>query len=130
MISEEQLADLQAKYSRIKHVVYNGTDLVFRAPSVAECDQHATQVENGGSEKVFADRLLSQILIVVCGDATGPDARLAYLKLLEQYPYAWRSAPVGAAIAKLTGVVQDDAVKGDGSASKPNGSPQMTTPRA
>jgi hypothetical protein len=128
VINEAKLKELTAKYGRIKHVVYNGIDIVFRAPSAAECDQHAMSMDEGGAQKTFADRLLQQQIIVVCGDAEGPEAaRMSYAALLQTYPYAYRSVPLGTALQKLTGVVVDNEVKSEGSASVPNGTPRTST---
>jgi hypothetical protein len=131
MITDERLTELRAQYGRIKHVTHNGVDLVFRQPSPEECDQHAVACEEGGAQKAFADRLMTQQTIVFCGTADGPDrAREAYRDFLKKYPYAWRSAGIGGAMARLTGVVQDEAEKKDETPSAHNGSPLTRSPMA
>lgn len=111
MVSEEKAAEFVSKYGRVKVVSYNGTDLVFRKPTRAECDQHAVKIDEGGMQKVQADNQLAQLLVVKCGEAEEQPAREAFLLLLEEYPYLCRSAAVGGALSRLTGVVQDEEAK-------------------
>lgn len=129
MIKDDELAELEKLHGRIKHVTYNGTDLVFRKPKRVEVQQHSAKLASDNpTEKAVADEQLAQLLVVRCGDAKGAKAKEAFLALLEDYPYAVRNAAVGGALAKLTGVVQDDEAKSYGSASPGNGGPQASTP--
>lgn len=127
-MTDEQLAGLQAKHGRIKHVIYNGTDLVFRKPKRVECQMHAAKLEAGGPEKASADEQLAQLLIVVCGEKQDTEAKRAFLDLLDEYPYLVRNEKVGGALAKLTGVTQDDEAKIYGSASTGSATPHTSTP--
>ena len=128
-ITDEYLADLERAHGRIKHVVYNGVDLVFRKPKRHECKDHAIKLENPQS-KVDADEQLAQLLVVRCGDAEGKEARQAFLSLLDDYPYLARNEAVGGALAKLTGVVQDADAKRYGNTLEASGVPQPSTPKA
>lgn len=127
-IADEHLIELERAHGRIKHVVYNGVDLVFRKPKRTECHAHAAKLDNP-QEKISADEQLAQLLIVQCGSVSSPAAevRKAFLSLLDDYPYLVRSADVGTALAKLSGLVQDDEAKSYGSASTPSGSPLTST---
>lgn len=108
-ISEEQLAQLQAKYNRIRLVTYNGHELVMRAPDRMIIRHHSQMLENG--TKLDADEQLTQLMVVYCDGLEDAAARDAFGKLLDDYPYAARSATIGGAVARLTGLVEDDAVK-------------------
>ncbi len=109
-ITEEHLAELGRQHGRVKHVVYNGVDLVFRKPKRVECQQHAAKLESP-AEKVVADEQLAQLLIVECGDKSGPEAKVAFLALLDDFPYLTKNPKIGGALAKLTGVVEEEEVK-------------------
>ncbi len=130
---ESRVAELTAKYGRVKHVVFNGTDLVFRKAKRAECQAH---VQKGYSEdasvKAAADDQLAQILIVYVGGAA-PDlkaAKEAFLALLDEYPLLVKQKTVGNAIAMLIGLAQDDAVKPERSESTGNDSLPNIMPTA
>lgn len=114
-ISEDQLLELAKTYGRVKHVVYNGVDLVFRKPKRAECQQYMMKREEGGASKIAADEQLAQFIIVRCGNAEGSDARKAFNDLLEDWPLLANEASVAQALGKLAGVVQDESVKSGGS---------------
>lgn len=109
-ITEEHLAELQKQHGRVKHVVYNGVDLVFRRPKRVECQQHAVKLDNP-QEKAVADEQLAQLLVVQCGEKVGPDAKVSFLALLDEYPYLTKNPKIGGALAKLTGVVEEEEVK-------------------
>jgi hypothetical protein len=128
-MTPEKLAQLEATHKRIKHVVYNGTDLVFRKPTRTECQQHrAAGLSDDTSVKAGADEQLAQLTIVVCGKAEGvPAARVAFLALLEEWPYLVNEKSVGRALSQLTGVTQDDGVKTYGGTTSANAAPQTTT---
>lgn len=113
-ISEEQIEALRKQYSRIKYVNYNGVELVFRKPHRHECQDHAMKLENP-AQKIVADEQLAQLLVVQCGPAEGIKAKEAFLALLDDFPYLVRNEAVGSALAKLTGVVQDEEAKNYGS---------------
>jgi hypothetical protein len=128
MLSEERLMALEAEHKKIKHVVYNGVDLVFRKPKRSECREHAAKLEDP-AQKPDADDQLAQQIIVQCGIAEGPmNARAAFLALLDEYPYLTKSAAVGNALGKLTGVLQDEDAKSYGSKSTGNAAPPINTP--
>ena len=126
-ITDDHVEELRKTHGRIRHVVYNGTDLVFRKPKRIECQNHAMKIEEGGAQKATADEQLAQLLIVHCGGTEGPDAKKAFLDLLEDYPYAVRNAAVGTALGELTGVVQEQDVKNAESISRPSDALQTTT---
>lgn len=131
MLSDEDLEAMRNEHGRIKHVVYNGVDIVLRAPKPVEIDMHALASDKGGAEKVGADKLLCQQLVVHCNGVTGAkEARLAFVELQKRFGYIHKSAKVGGALAQLTGVVEDEELKDDGSTSRPNGAPQTTMPAA
>lgn len=128
MLSEEELVALKAQHGRIKYVVYNGVDLVFRKPKRAECQAYMMKREDGGSAKVAADEQLAQQIVVRCGDETDAlKCRQAFLALLEEYPLLVNERSVGGAIGQLAGITQDDDLKNVGSTSKTSGAPQTTT---
>lgn len=110
MLSDETIEAHKQAFGRVKYVVYNGVDLVFRKPKRIEVQQHAAKT-NVESERHLADEQLAQLLVVQCGEATGPAAKVAFLALLDEYPYLSQSKQVGTAIAVLTGVLQDEAAK-------------------
>jgi len=113
-ISADHLAQLTQRYRRVKHVRYNGHDLVFRKPSRLEIQAHREQQSSDNrGERVRADEDLQRVLIVqVDGVADDPGAvRAAYNDLLDDYPYLANEKAVGIAVAQLTGVVQDEAEK-------------------
>lgn len=127
-LSEEQLNAHRAKHGRIKHVEYNGVDLVFRKPSRAEVKIHQRARENP-QEKTDADEHLAQALVIQCGKAVGGDlAREAFLQLLDEYPYACESQAIGHAIAKLSGLMLDEEAKTSAKPSMPNGASPTATP--
>lgn len=129
-IAEDHLESLRAKYGRIKHVVYNDVDLVFRKPSRPECKQHAAKLQSDDATvKADADEQLAQILVVQVADKTEMRAvKEAFTDLLDEYPYLTKCAAVGRALSELTGVVQDSEVKTSGSALTGKGSPRASTP--
>ena len=76
-IGEQHLAELEAKYKRIKVVEYNGHTLIFRAPTRAEAKQHAAKLENPQS-KTDADEQLAQATVIhVDGEEDQKAARQA-----------------------------------------------------
>lgn len=131
-ITEEHLADLEREHGRIKHVVYNGIDLVFRKPKRPECQAYISKAQGDNPhEKAAADDQLAQLLVVHCGDVASPIAEVkkAFLNLLDDYPLAARSGIVGGALARLTGAVQDENAKSYGSGSKGNANPLPSSPK-
>ncbi len=128
MLSEETIEALKATHGRVKYVVYNGVDLVFRKPKRAECQAYMIKREGGGAEKVAADEQLAQVIVVHCNGATEiKDARIAFLALLDDYPLLVNEKSVGGAIGQLAGIVQDDDLKGVGTHSPPRGSQATAT---
>lgn len=130
-ITDEHLAELERVHGRIKHVTYNGIDLVFRKPKRPECQAYIAKAQGDNpSEKAAADDQLAQLLVVQVGDLSSPIAEVkrAFLNLLEDYPLAARNAAVGGALAKLTGAVQDENAKTYGSGSKGNANPLPSSP--
>lgn len=127
-ITEERLRELQRQHRRVKHVRYNGHDLVFRAPSRTECQMHRqVSREQGGEE---ADEQMAKMTIVQLDDERDlAKVRGAFLELLEEWPFLVHEKSVGGALAELTGVKQSSELKNSGSASPPNGSPQTSTPK-
>jgi hypothetical protein len=110
MIPAADLKALTERYGRIKHVTYNGNDLVFRKPSRAEVQQHRKNAN--GADKESADEQLSQVLIVRVNGITEPEsAREAFLNLLDEWPYLTASPDVGRAVCVLSGLVQDESLK-------------------
>jgi hypothetical protein len=136
MVSDEKRLVLAQRFggtrgpNGIKVVEYNGIDLVFRRPQRHECREHLMKLEGDPAEKIAADEQLAQLLIVVCGDAEGPAAKIAFLALLDEYPYLTRCKDVAGALARLTGAVQDEAVKDSGTPSKASATTPTDTPRA
>lgn len=128
-ITEEFLDQARVKYGRVKHVVYNGVDIVMRKPKRVECQEHAARSDDP-QQKFTADEQLCQTLMVACGEATDvAGARAAFTALLEDYPYAVKSKEIGTALLKLIGILQDDEGKSYGTPSQPNGTPSQTTPQ-
>jgi hypothetical protein len=112
MIPEEQLAALAAKYPRMKVVRYNGHDLVFRSPT--KLDMRPWQIAmQDPSQKPFADDALAQKIVACVDGVDGPAeaVRSAYNALTDLYPLLVNSTGVQDAIAKLTGIVEEDAEK-------------------
>lgn len=128
-LSDEHLANLERQYGRIKYVEYNGIPIVFRKPKRHECQQHALKLETP-QEKVHADDQLAQLLVIHCGEKEGAEAKKAFTELLDDYPYLTRNEKVGGALAKLTGVVQDDEAKSYGAALTANAAPTSSMPKA
>jgi hypothetical protein len=128
MLTEEKLAGLASKFGRIKYVVYNGTDLVFRKPARHEAQAFAAKIETDDAvEKANASEQLAQLLVVICGDEEGVAAKQAFLKLLDEWPLLVRNKDVASALSKLTGATQDDAAKSYGDSSQPKASPPTSS---
>jgi hypothetical protein len=130
MLTEQQIADLAKQFGRVKAVSYNGVDLVFRRPKRHEATMYLTAREAGGAEKAAADEQLAQWLIVQVGEATGDEARKAFNALLDDYPLLPMEASIAGALGRLAGVVQDEALKSNGSSSRSNGAPPTHSPTA
>ncbi len=132
MVSDEDLSALKAKHGRVKHVVFNGIDLIFRKPSRAECQAYMMKREEGGASKIAADEQLAQQIVIRCGAPaeTSIRAREAFLALLEDYPLLVNEKNVGGAIGQLAGIVQDDELKIVRSTSTDSGAPQTPTQSA
>lgn len=129
-VSEETLAQLTATHGRVKVVSYNGHELVFRKPKRAEVRMHAQALDDP-QRKAGADEELAQLLIVAYdGVADARKARDAWNDLLDDFPYAASSKPIGGAIAQLTGVVEDIDLKGSGPSSTSSASGPTHTPAA
>lgn len=127
-ITEEHLRELARTHKRVKHVAYNGHDLVFRRPTRVECQMHRSTTRESGAEE--ADEQLAAITIVQVDDVTdSTQVRASFQALLDDWPYMVHEKSVGGALAELTGVKQDAELKRSGSAMQPNGSPQPSTPR-
>lgn len=127
-ITEEHLRDLAKLHRRVKHVSYNGHDLVFRAPTRVECQMHRQTSRERGSEE--ADEELAQCTIVQIDDVTDPSKlRGIFLDLLEEFPFMVHEKSVGGSLAELTGVKQASELKRSGTATPPNGGPQTSTQR-
>lgn len=109
-LTEEQIEGMRRQYGRIKHLTYNGVELVFRKPKPVEVEQHAAKLDNP-AEKPHADNQLAQLLVVWCNGKADAAARDALLELRREYPYAIRNEKIGGALAKLTGIVEDEEVK-------------------
>ncbi len=123
-LSEEQIEGMRRQFGRIKHVLYNGVELVFRKPKRVEVKAHRMKSHSdNAAEKADADEQLAQLLVEHCNGASGQGAKQAFLDLLEEYPYAVSCREIGSALSNLTGVVQDAEVKTSG-----NGSPAREVP--
>lgn len=130
-ISAEHLDELRKKHGRIKDVVYNGVHLVFRKPSRAEVQAHSVKSRSEDpNERAAADDQLAQLLIVRVGKVTEPrEVKEGFLELLEDFPSLVACRPIGNALAQLSGVVQDDELKGYGAGSSGNDSTPTSTPK-
>lgn len=128
-ISDEHLAELERQHGRIKHVVYNGVDIVFRKPKKHECQLHAAALENP-QQKPGADEELAKWLVVQVGAAKDREAKTALASLIEEYPYMVRNEAIGGALARLTGVVQDEHAKTYGDALKNSDTSPSSSQRA
>ena len=102
-LTVEQVDAMRAAHGRVKHIVYNGHDIVFRKPKRFEVQQHAMKLEEP-AQRPFADEQLAQLLVVY-------PSREKFIELLEEYPYLIRNDQIGGALAKLTGLVQDEEAK-------------------
>ncbi len=110
-ITEEQLDELRKKHDRIKHVRYNGTELVFKPPTSLQCTRYLAQ-RNNPAEKDGADASLAQLLVIQAdGDTDPARARDAFNRLLDRFPLMMGCADITGPLAQLTGVVQDDDLK-------------------
>lgn len=109
-ISEQQVSELAAKYGRVKHVTYQGVDIVFRKPSRAECRQYVMARDNP-QEKASADEALANMICVHCNGAAGGEAHKAFLDLLEDWPMAANSPKIGTALLELTGITESVEAK-------------------
>lgn len=126
-ITEEQLTALEQAHGKIKHVEYNGHDIVFRKPKRVEVTEHATKLERGGPEKIGADEHLAKQIVVHCDGEEGTAARFALVALIEEFPYLARNEKIGMAIGKLVGVVEDLDAKTYGTNLTGKGSSPTTT---
>jgi hypothetical protein len=131
MLTPEKIDALTRAHGRVKHVTYNGRDLVFRKPSRAEVVQYSMSLENEQS-KPFADELLTAMLCVQCGPSAQKieEARAAWDALSDEYPWAYRCKDVATAIGKLMGVVQETEAKSSGSSPKASGNSPIASPVA
>ncbi len=128
MLSDETIEKLTATHGRIKYVVYNGVDLVFRKPKRTECQAFMMKREEGGASKIAADEQLAQQLIVRVGDiAELLPVRAAFLALLEEWPLLVSEKSVGNALGQLAGIIQSDELKSVGSPTSANPTPQTAT---
>jgi hypothetical protein len=122
MLTDDEIDALRLKHGRIKHLTYNGLEMVFAKPTRAQIQMHASALEDP-QRKPFADEELARLLVKV------PD-RETFNRFVEEYPYAVKSRAIGTALNQLVGLIEDDEAKPWGSASMPNGSPHATTPAA
>lgn len=127
-ITEDHLRGLAKLHRRVKHVTYNGHDLVFRAPTRVECQMHRQASRERGPEE--ADEDMAICTIVQIDDVTDSSKlRALFLDLLEEFPFLVHEKSVGGALAELTGVKQASELKRSGTATPPNGGPQTSTQR-
>lgn len=130
-ITEQQLSELQAKHGRIKHVSYNGVDIVFRKPRRVEVQQHRAKLHTDDpNEKSIADEQLAILTVEYCNGKAGPDSKQALNALADDFPYLFAEKSIGDAIAVLSGIKQDETLKNSGSASQANATPSTDTPKA
>lgn len=131
-IADSQLKELEEKYKRVKLVIYNGHELVFRKPLRTEIKQH--RIKNGGDsaeEKAAADEQLAQLTLVhLDGQEEPVQTRKAFLALLDEWPYLCANKDVGRALSILSGVIQEETVKTLGPSSTPSAAAQKPTARA
>ena len=116
MLNDEQVEGLRIKYGKVAVVDYRDHQLVFRRPSRDNMRDYRRK-QDSPSERADALDQLAQLTIVAFDDETdGVRCRTAFLAFLDEFP-AFTSHPKPmAAIAALSGLVEqeDEATLGKG----------------
>ena len=127
-ISDDHLRELEAKYGKVRLVVYNGHELVFRKPKRVEIKQHRIKNQSEApEERASADEFLAQVLIEHVDGVEGQPCKQKFLDLLEDFPYLASNKDVARAMSVLSGALQDTEGKGSASVSTTSASTPPTS---
>ena len=107
-MTEEQIAELRAKYGRVKVIHMHGHTVVFRPPARHEIHEHMTRKESADPAiRALADENTLQFMVVSVDGKDLAPSKEAWQQFLTERPYFCSSVPVVKAFSELAGLVED-----------------------